>query len=222
MVRDGALNPQKCNVFQSDLSYFFYGRPAYRFKDDPSLRDNHAWPVILVFKNAIEEFSCSAFPFDSGAFCNGRYKEWMDSSWELNSFKIDVASATHARHVAAFYDGNEDYLDGRGRDLRSSDFGFNLEAAAVSKMIRECRGGNADDRRFAIEMIANQPIPFDPRYIAMVIVPRILSDSAELQPLVSAGIHVYPYRVIEYFTASQHHAELENAVFKRQEQEGLL
>ncbi|WP_174422107.1 hypothetical protein [Burkholderia diffusa] len=222
MLRDEALNPQKCSVFKSDLSYFFYGRPAYRFKGDPSLLDNHAWPVILVFKNTIENFACSAFPFDSGAFCNGRYKQWLDSTWEIDTFKIDVASTTHARHVAAFYEGNEDYLDGKGKYLHSSNFGFNLEAAAVSQMIRECREGEADDRRFTIEMIADAPIPLDPQYVAMVIVPRVLADSEELAPLVSREIHVYPYRVITHLTASQHHAHLENAVFDRQQKEGLL
>jgi len=222
MLHDGAIHPQMCNVFKSDLSYFFYGRPAYRFKDDPSLLDNHAWPVILVFKNTIEEFVWSAYPFDSGAFHHGRYKEWLDSKWEIDRFKIDVTSTTHARHVAAFYEGNEAYLDGKGRNISSSTFGFNLEAAAVSQMIKECRGASADDRRFAIEMIADQPIPLDSRYVAMVIVPRVLSDSVELRPLVSGGIRAYPYRVIEHFTASQHHAQLENVIFERQQEEGLL
>jgi hypothetical protein len=222
ILRDGALSPQKCSVFESDLSYFFYGRPAYRFKSDPSLLDNHAWPVILVFKNTIESFSWSAFPFDSGAFFNGRYQQWLDSTWRIDAFKIDVASTTHARHVSAFYEGNEDYLDGKGKHLDSSKFGLDLEAAAVAQMIRECRDGGADDRRFTIEMIADTPIPLDSRYVAMVIVPRVLADSEELVPLVSRGIHVYPYRVITHFTASQHHAQLENAVFERQQEEGLL
>ncbi|EPS1221913.1 hypothetical protein QZN01_29605 [Burkholderia cenocepacia] len=222
MLRGDALNPQMCNVFKSDLSYFFYGRPAYRFKGDPSLLDAHAWPVVLVFKNTIENFSCSAFPFDSGAFRSGRYQKWLDSAWEIDSFKIDVASTTHARHVAAFYEGNGDYLDGNGKRFHSTSFGLNLEAKAVSEMIRECRDGGADDRRFTVEMIVDAPIPLDPQYVAMVIIPSALADSVEVAPLASRGIRVYPYRVITHLTASHHHALLENVVFDRQNEEGKL
>ncbi|WP_186183266.1 hypothetical protein [Burkholderia gladioli] len=222
ILRDGALGPQKCNVFEMDLSYFFYGRPAYRLKGDPSLLDNHAWPIIFVLKNTIEDFAWSAFPFDSGAFQNGLYQQWLDPTWDINAFRIDIPNTTHARHIAAFYDSNEDYLDGKGKQLHPSNFGFNLEAAAISQMIRECRGGDADDRRFTIEMIADNPIPLNSQYVAMVIVPREVADSQELRPLSSCGIHVYPYRVITHLTASQHHAHLENTIFEHQKEEGLL
>ncbi len=208
------MRPQHCKVFKADLTYMFYGRPAYRFKEDEALFDEYNWPVILVFRPEVESLGREVYPFDSGAFAGGLYADWLHSGWCLDDFALDPNKQSHARHVGAFYENNDAYLEGRAKHFTSGSLQFNLEAAAIGKMIREYKGAPADDRRLAVELVVNQDIPIDAAHLLAIVVPAQLSTSAELRAVERTGIAIFPYRLITSSTAREHHRLMEDKVYE--------
>ena len=208
------MRPQPCHVFKEDLTYMFYGRPAYRFKDDKPLLDEYAWPVILVFTNDIERLGKVIYPFDSGAFENKRYSRWLKPEWKIDDFALDIVRQSHATHVGAFYSTNDRYLLGNGKHFERGSFGFAVEAAAIAKMIRESHEAAADDRRIAVELILDKDIPIDSKHLKGIIVPAELIGEPELASIQAEGVLVYPYRLITHQTAREHHRLLEDEVYK--------
>jgi hypothetical protein len=219
ILSEGVMRPQLCAVFKKDLTYLFYGRPAYRFKNDKPLLDEYDWPVILVFKNKVEEFGEALYPFDSGAFMGKRYERWLNPAWPLGEFALDVGSHTHAKHVGAFYEKNDAYLLGRAKDIKTGSLGTDVKPAAISKMLREAHDAPADDRRIAIELIVNKEIPIDSDHVAAIVVPVDLigPHSPTLMAAEAQGIVLYPYRLVTHQTGREHHRLLEEKVYELME-----
>jgi hypothetical protein len=49
MLSGNTLEPQPCDVFDEELIYLFYGRPAYRAKDGNNARLEFEWPIVFIF-----------------------------------------------------------------------------------------------------------------------------------------------------------------------------
>src|ERR1700733_9805164 len=68
IILNGSFRPTRCGVFEEDLFYCFYGRPAYRFTDVASLQVTSKAPVVVLLAPEIVNNGKRMFPFDTGAF----------------------------------------------------------------------------------------------------------------------------------------------------------
>src|SRR5205807_1545800 len=73
IVTGNHLVPEKCDHYGEDLTYLFYGRPAYRVKQETSHLLPWSVPVLFVLDSEKTYRIRRVIPFDSGAFMSGRY-----------------------------------------------------------------------------------------------------------------------------------------------------
>lgn len=147
----GYVIPSHCPLFNCDLTYLFYGRPAYRFGYDGSMRAGQWAPCVFVFHPTIELRGVQMYPFDTGAFLRGRFEQWIPRQYSLADFELPISCGAPGHFIQAFYGSNVDYWVGDGR-VAASYRGCELERAVLADMISDRAGNRADNRRQAIEM----------------------------------------------------------------------
>lgn len=79
IIDNDELSTKNCSVFKKDLLYLFYGRPAFKVSQgSPINNDSTVKPVCFLIKaDAIKSFEC-IYPFDSGAYMGGYYKDCIN------------------------------------------------------------------------------------------------------------------------------------------------
>lgn len=89
IIRRGQLHANApCDVFGEPLSYFFYGKPAYKKHSSSSMRTMARAPVVILMSPDLLESRKRVFPFDTGAFHRGRYWPWVHASMALQDFEV--------------------------------------------------------------------------------------------------------------------------------------
>ena len=112
MLEDGArLRPQSCDVFEPErLTYFFYGRSAYRPNQDENPNSLHHYlPVCLIFKPEASIAIKRVFPFDSGAFQHDFYRSYLHKDMMLGDFLLEANPESPGRIVRRFFTDNTNY-----------------------------------------------------------------------------------------------------------------
>jgi hypothetical protein len=110
MIEHGTIKPQRCTVFNEDLIYAFYGRPAYRSRYDDSIGLVARAPVIVVLSPDLVVSGTRLYPFDTGAYAAGRYQRWLHSNTVVDDFAQPATSEAARLHVSAFFQSYENYL----------------------------------------------------------------------------------------------------------------
>src|SRR5215218_641104 len=92
------LKPSKCSVFNEDLLYFFYGRPAYRaVKDGNAVSSNSLYPICIVVRPDAPLSPVRIAPFDTGAFAKGMYSGFMNPRMNRADFFAEPSTASPPR-----------------------------------------------------------------------------------------------------------------------------
>jgi hypothetical protein len=193
IVRSNVLSPTPCSVFNKDILYLFYGRPAYRVsKTITSQGQLRHFPVCFVLTpDAVQ--SDTVFPFDTGAYSNGLFDSFL-SGLDLPEFQIGHFPDSPQKLVSAFYQTNKSYYFGRVVDSVSVA-PMDFEIDAYFKMLKDTAvtysGGPtaSDDRRQTIEiqsdskikLTANQilsagSVVVQNRVLATIVPERVLDD----------------------------------------------
>ncbi len=174
IVESGYLSPVRCTVFDEDLVYFFYGRPAYRRAADPIVTSPKA-PVVLILSPEVLKLPHRVFPFDSGAFPK-RFKRWLMDEMELHHFELDADEGSPPRHVAAFFQNNNNYLN-CVTTTQPAASGAEMEAETLYRIYNDTTSTDEiDDRRHAVEVQINSRIPLDDSHILAIILPNQCLD----------------------------------------------
>jgi hypothetical protein len=170
IVAQGLLDPFWCDKLEMKLSYYFYGRPAYFERLDDSMGNVARAPVIILFNPALEKLLTTLYPFDTGAFKSQRYERWLPKHAALTDYSLGKHAEFARRFVSAFYTSNAAYWD-----MKASVPEGNLAMLSLVKvlehMLTDRSSAPADDRRFAIEMAVDVPVPFNKKYIKAIIAP---------------------------------------------------
>ncbi|MFF9551290.1 hypothetical protein [Methylobacterium fujisawaense] len=192
----GAVIPQRCPVMDADLTYFFYGRPAFRpGRIDRTDRNPDSRPVCLVFKREAVPPGADIYPLDTGAHHERRYSPHLDG---VTFADLECSSVPDAegRIVYRYFENNEDYFYGSERQ--------NLEPGATSAVAKGFFGFlvdssrmNYDDRSRTVEIIHDQNINLSAT-LCGVILPDFLLHETEIAAWAdackAAGIQVKKYR----------------------------
>ena len=101
----------RCEVFRGDhLLYLFYGRPAYRPKNDDKT-SLELWRALITFviNQAAINHIARIFPFDSGAYATGRYAPYIEAQFSVEEFQLPSEATIPQKIVGAFFGTNSDY-----------------------------------------------------------------------------------------------------------------
>lgn len=175
LFESGFFTPRPCSVFREDLLYFFYGRPAYRHTENAPLRISGRAPVALILDPDLIAHGKRLFPFDSGAFADKRYANWMHPKMQLADFEMACPSDAPQRHVASFFGSNSAYLRLRGQRPSASLAG-EFEVDSLLALLTDQSIEHADDRRVSIELQVAAPVPLrHPTLLAMILPDELMN-----------------------------------------------
>lgn len=212
ILNSGRCLTKHCNVFGEHLLYFFYGRPAFRVKDEERGKAGSS-PVVLLFENDIVEKGRSIFPFDTGAFMHGKFKKQVLSTMELRSFEMTCNRESPRRHVAALYGSNSNYFETTPKNKKDiRNFSGYYEVETVINIISRPPSGDTDDRVMAVELQVGDPIETTSGQLKAVIYPSELAQSDEMSDFIANNtdnIRFMKYKNSPNKLASEYQSELE-------------
>jgi hypothetical protein len=223
MIQTGEVQPQPCPVFLEGLSYFFYGRPAYR-QALRNARPTAKAPVVVLFHSAVANRSVRMFPFDSGAFHAGRYADWFHEDMTCDEFALTPSLDSARKHVSAFFGSNRRYWNCDPLPLPKAP-GVELLVEALQQFLSDPSSQKADDRRHCVEAQIACPIPFDPTAVRAVVLPATQMDTECIKTFASTSgrsIHWIGYPLNQYKSATEYQVYLEERARQAQEQSGEL
>ncbi|MDN5201491.1 hypothetical protein QQ008_08965 [Fulvivirgaceae bacterium BMA10] len=209
-----------CDVFEDeDLIYCFYGVPAFKETKNKKLKVQDAlYPVCLIFDMERLGQPKRISPFDSGAFHNKMYDEYLTERMPMKNFLFEGKfsnSGNIKKLVKLFYDRNSNYFDSivtLNEDLEVP--GGQHEVVHYCRMIKDS-GYFPDDRRQVIEVQYDQDLSLPDALVAIVLPRKLDKDKSFIRPLIEGAKNV---EIIRYtpnskrFRADQYYLVLYNAV----------
>lgn len=201
-----------CSVFGEKLSYWFYGRPAYKLGDIHfgSKALYHA-PVCLIANPKNFPTPKRAFPFDSGAFDGRKFNGIMPKKASLADFELEPSFKAAQRVVGKFYESNEEYLLANPKQNITHN-NWDFELSAYHTLIRAAQDGHEaqrfDERSSSIEFQFAGRIPFPSAFDAIVLPSPLLNgDDKYTGAIKKSGLHLIPYPVFGAFKQSEYTKE---------------
>jgi hypothetical protein len=119
ILENPRLRPSQCHVFNEQLTYFFYGRPAYRAASTKKATSLDSFSLIsILFKSDALPTPKRVFPFDTGAWHRGLFASYMHPKMTLSNFELAPSLAEAQKLVHLFYGNNTRYYMGECEKLR--------------------------------------------------------------------------------------------------------
>lgn len=181
IVGGASLNPQKCDVYNEDLTYLFYGRPAYRAKQNAYHRLKWSIPILFLL-NPEETYSVRrVLPFDSGAFNKGMYGLTFAERSQVKDFELDPEIDSAQKFVTALYGNNKMYYAGESdKSLDLTDWDFELQGLDYLSKQPALQDPNSqlsiDERSSAVEIQISDPIDIGRSTLALFVPETLLVD----------------------------------------------
>jgi hypothetical protein len=147
----------ECTVFKPDkLSYFFVGRPAYKYKSTDDEAEYWELPCCFIFDFSVVTGIKRIFPFDSGAFRDGLFPPYINQI-PLEHYESSEAPDAPSKIIGAFFGDAKSYfaLAPKSETSFNAEFSpgvFDAELKALHRLSREKSPKKFDDRRLTIEM----------------------------------------------------------------------
>jgi hypothetical protein len=165
--------------------------------------------MVILLNASVEKLVRTIFPFDSGAYLNGRYDAWLPAHMPIDYFSLQTDPRRVRRFVKAFYGSNEAYWRMKV-SAPSGNLSLRPVVDTLSEILSDVGIENADDRRLAVEMSLASPIPFRSEFVHSLIVPEEFVDALnEVKLTERTGIDVKPYILNPIRKASDHLGSLE-------------
>jgi hypothetical protein len=197
VIGSGELRPTPCRVFEEDLLYLFYGRPAYRAAQQEESNGIDAyWPVCFVLDGAkVSPTRC--FPFDSGAFQRGMYADHVYHRMIKEDFEVDGDPISPPRVIGAFWRDERSYYDAdTRRGLRTFDAeALDFEVKAYCDLIASTGRAPFDERASAIEAQLDAPLQLKGNTVA-VILPSEFATPAIIRQVEALGALALPFSTV--------------------------
>ena len=153
----------ECDVFKGeDLSYFFVGRPAYKYSSDVSESSYWEFPCCFVFEFDVLPDPKRVFPFDSGAFDKKLYPSYI-KMMEIKEFEVSSVSDAPSKIIGTFFGNTSDYFKMIPKSKKDFIQEYSLsvmdmEIQALHRLSLEAGSKTFDDRRLTIEVQSNSSV----------------------------------------------------------------
>jgi hypothetical protein len=184
ILQNRKITTSKCPFFQyEELLYLFYGKPAYKnsIKENSDLKSLLPVSFVLNYDKVgpIER----VFPFDTGAFKNGLYKEYFHPKMGIEEFKMKPELDSLVTSVDYFYGQNVSYFDNNPKKIINYDaLDFTIES--YHKLIMNGGLSVADDRKASFEIQLSHNIPLTSETLLAIIIPSNFEDSVEIKDII--------------------------------------
>jgi hypothetical protein len=210
LVQSGSLAPKLCSVFNEDLVFLFYGRPAYRrpWTGEASCNLDYA-RICLVLRDEVVAKAHRILPFDSGGF--GRYSSAFHDSLSISDFELTPGDHP-LKLIGAFYASLEHYWT--VQPIRPRQFAPTENIIrSYYQLIAGELAEKFDDRCAAIEVQLAETLGLENEVLAFIGPNQIFDDPA-VQALVKKwDAEPRGYRVTHVFnppeTSGRLYAEVE-------------
>lgn len=194
IINEKKIKPLFCKVFNEELAYLFYGRPAYKNSNRESSKINSLFPITFIIKsNSICDIKRIA-PFDTGAFSNNLYQNFMHSGMRLDNFLLSPNIDNIPKFIAFFFGTNDAYFNGEPKsEIYYDEMDFEIES--YFQLIRAAWITKADDRKATVEVQIKQDFCITKHVIEAIVIPSHLASSRFVQDTV---IEEWGAEVIKY------------------------
>ncbi len=244
IIQSHILSPTPCSVFDGeDLLYLFYGRPAYRVsKTVTSKGQLRHLPVCFVLEPHSISTAKRIYPFDSGAFSEGLFNEFL-KGFELDNFHVGDFPEAPQRLVSAFYGNNKNYYFGEvSTNLNVSVLDF--EVTSYVDMIKdttvtfnESTKVPSDDRRQTVEIQSDSQVGLVPEKftdtsgtsvvrnnVLAVVLPQTALDVREISEAVTVIWKAEPitYKLYNFTKPDEYHSIIREKVADLLERKGVI
>lgn len=175
------LTKANCPHFGRSLIYMFYGRPAYRPKDEGNLPDSDfsICPITFIFKPArISGKAKRMFPHDTGAALNGLFAPTITAAEALN-YEIQASIASLRKYVSRIFASNECYFLGKP-DPALGLLEIEGSVGKFLSLMQTLGATSVDDRKYTAELHIEEDIPLRDILLAVVL-PTAFLDKEEVR-----------------------------------------
>lgn len=205
IIDNKELCPDMCPVFNENLLYFFYGRPAYRVGDTKNATSQICFmPVCFVLKPEAVSSIKRIFPFDSGAFNRNMFEKYMHPKMKKEDFFLDISLDMASRVVSFFYGSNYKYYSGEVQQPEIPCDQFEVES--YYQLIADKNKTDHDDRCSTIELQTDNVTRIIKDNILLLVLPICFLDDKNVKQFITEwgvkyiGYKTYHGKVLEYMS----------------------
>lgn len=199
------LQTSHCEIYKECLLYFFYGRPAYRVKNE-HVHDIAYCPICFILKPRRTNLSVRrVIPTDSGGLMSGRLEPDLTSK---DHRLIQLTSTVRAAQqlVKAIYGSNLSYVTGKvslasesGEASGNEDTDGSPDHVAnrYIEVLKSPSISKTDDRKSVIEFQLGCNVPFEGNLQAVILPLPMLDSKSLVEQLENWGVEVQTYFTFE-------------------------
>lgn len=228
IIRDKCIKPSEDKVFDKPLSYFFYGRPAYRISGDGSIRIEAACPFCFIFEPNLIKSATALHAFDTGAFAKRMYKSKIMDEMAIEDFSLEKSHERANKIINCLFLDKNAYFDGDITKIGDLDLyadAWDFLARGYLELIRSRGRNEPDDRICSIEAVFAEDVRIEGSLRSVVVPHTLWSDDKKapwLESLSTNGVLIAPYVFIPGRHPEYYLSQLEQAVKGIYKQWGAL
>jgi hypothetical protein len=208
-----------CPIYGTHLVYAFYGRPAYRFRDDGLSHNVPSYsPVCFLLRPDLAGSSSRILPFDSGGFA--RYKAAMHPSLHLGSYELAAATESPTDLVGILWETNENYYGSKyveGLDVDPSMVALLHYYHLISNKLSVV----FDNRCSTIEVQFASPLQLNGNVEAVIVPSGVAGDTA-IRIAKSLNAELLTYEFEMPYSLNDFHVSVRTVVRDFLQSRGLL
>lgn len=160
IISSDQIVPTICDVFETPLTYFFVGRPAYKVANSDGEAEYWELPSCFIFEYSMVSSPDKVFPFDSGALHKGRMPSYINVM-KRDEFDVHDVVDAPTKIIGAYFPNLAAYMKGQPKDTGTFQKEFTLgvfeaEAKAVHRLSLEKHISRVDDRRLSVEISTSE------------------------------------------------------------------
>lgn len=206
----GEFAPKKtCPIYGTHLVYAFYGRPAYRLKDDGLSHNIPSFaPVCILLRSKLTDDAARLLPFDSGGF--SMYGPAMHSSLQLQDYELSGGSKSPNEIIKRLWNSNLKYY---GTKVLQ---GISIDASKIAlqhyyQLISNKLSVSFDNRCSTIEVQFHAPMKLKGNVEAIIVPSEVASKHvAQIARSLKAELLTYDFEMP--YNVNDFHVPLRNLV----------
>jgi hypothetical protein len=198
IIRSSKLVTKRCDVFETELLYFFVLRPAYRSKfGQEESHQLSRFPAVFILRPEAVGDPRHVYPFDTGGAAKGAFAKQADPYVPLEDYAVASTHSGAVGHIGWAFGTLEAYFEGRIREGLQDEVhaGESVTRGFLDVARMGVEGSNEHDKRAStIEMAASHNIELKDN-VQLVILPKqyLEGNAGLLEDITALGADIELY-----------------------------
>jgi hypothetical protein len=198
ILRSGKFVTKWCDVFETELLYFFVLRPAYRSRyGQEESHQLSRFPVVFILRPEAVGDPRHVYPFDTGGAAKGAFGKQADPYVPLEDYAVTPTHAGAVGHIGWAFGTLESYFEGQLRGGLQDEIprGESVTNGFVDVARMGVEGSNDHDKRAStVELAASHNVDLKGN-VQLVILPKqyLEGNEAFLEELAELGADIELY-----------------------------